>query len=330
LYLSFIGVIIISEIAITGKMKKTLSNKLIAPVALATALLFSPVKAKAQTFTINPFEQPNDTTLAYYGTGDLDSNNVLDQNDLYLMSSGTGPTDQADIDGDGTSFTSNDYSLLFEHINNRTYLPQINWANPNVTSEQREDWVKKMLVIDKTNEIPPVQGEWMCGQYSTQTIINFHGFSELKDSTIASKFPKYSLENHTRFNLPVYKVSISWGEPIGHANNAILIGDDPLNFYDLYIFDVSRNDKEVVPGDVLMPKNSSVTIDYTVSFDDDGGISQLTLARFQLNNSSPTLEWNWPDLLLERPQVKITSDLENIASNFKLNQNHPNPFNSQT
>jgi len=79
-----------------------------------------------------------------------------------------------------------------------------------------------------------------------------------------------------------------------------------------------------------MPEDSKVSINYTVRFSDDGGISQCTIAKFQLNNSSPTLEWNWPYLILERPQVKIDSNLENIANNFKLNQNYPNPFNSQT
>ena len=313
-------------------MRKSLLGKIAKGIVIAfipVITMFSSPKAKAQTFTINPFAQPNDTTLAYYGSGDLDSNNVLEQNDLYLMSSKIGPTDQADIDGDGASFTSEDYSLLFEHINNGSLLPQNNWANPNLTSEQRKDWIKKMLVIDKTNEIPPVQSYWMCGQYSTQTIINFHGFPELKDSTIASKFPKYNLENHARFNRPVYNVSISWGEPIGHFINAILIGDNPLNFYDFYFFDVSRNDKEVFPGDVLMPENSKVTIKYTVRFCDDGGISQLSIAEFNLTNSSPELEYSSHRLILERP-VGIKPNNQNLLEKFVLNQNYPNPFNSQT
>ena len=313
-------------------MRKSLLGKIAKGIVIAfipVITMFSSPKAKAQTFTINPFAQPNDTTLAYYGSGDLDSNNVLEQNDLYLMSSKIGPTDQADIDGDGASFTSEDYSLLFEHINNGSLLPQNNWANPNLTSEQRKDWIKKMLVIDKTNEIPPVQSYWMCGQYSTQTIINFHGFPELKDSTIASKFPKYTLENHARFNLPVYNVSISWGEPIGHFINAILIGDDPLNFYDFYFFDVSRNDKEVIPGDVLMPENSKVKVNY-IKFFSDGSIARSSFIKFQLNNEIPNLTDYYSGLILERPQVNIVSDLETIANNFKLNQNYPSPFNSQT
>ena len=158
-------------------------------------------KLNAQTtFEINPFSQPNDTTLSYYGSGDVDLNNVRDWNDHNLISQGI-QNDQADIDGDGISGTSEDAGLFAKYLNADTLLPQINWANPNLKTEQRKDWVKKMLAIDKTNEIPPVQSYWMCGQYSTQTIINFHGFSELKDSTIASKFPKYNLDNLGRFNL---------------------------------------------------------------------------------------------------------------------------------
>ena len=177
--------------------------KLIAPVLLATALLFSPVKANAQTtFTINPFAQPNDTSMVYYGSGDVDSNNIRDWDDYNLIEGAQ--SDQADIDGDGIPGTQEDAGLFAKYLNGDTLLPQINWANPNLKTEQRKDWVKKMLKIDKTNEITPVRDYWMCGQYSTQTIINFHGFSELKDSTIASKFPKYNLDNLGRFNLPVY------------------------------------------------------------------------------------------------------------------------------
>ncbi|HAE87897.1 TPA: hypothetical protein DCG86_07720, partial [Candidatus Marinimicrobia bacterium] len=49
---------------------------------------------------MNPFFQPNDSNLVWYGSGDVDSNNILNENDLTLIQSGI-QNDQADIDGDG-------------------------------------------------------------------------------------------------------------------------------------------------------------------------------------------------------------------------------------
>jgi hypothetical protein len=61
-------------------MGKSLLNKIAQGIVIASIpviTMFSSPKAIAQTqFQINPFAQPNDTTLAYYGSGDLDSNNV--------------------------------------------------------------------------------------------------------------------------------------------------------------------------------------------------------------------------------------------------------------
>ncbi|HCL00574.1 MAG TPA: hypothetical protein DHW42_10790, partial [Candidatus Marinimicrobia bacterium] len=288
------------DFSVVGKMK-SLVKKLIAPVVLATALFFSPVKADAQTtFTINSFAQPQDSTLEYYGSGDVDSNNVQDWNDHNLISQGI-QNDQADIDGDGIPGTQEDAELFAKYLNGDTLLPQINWACSNMTREQRQDWVKKMLKIDKTDEIPPVQDYWMCGQYSTQTIINFHGFSELKDSTIASKFPKYNLENNGKLNLPVYQVGISWGEPIGHFINGILIGDDPLNFDDWCFFE-PRFANKINIGDWDMPENSEVTVNYTF-FEESGGISTPTFVKFQLNNEIPNLTDYYSGLILQRPQL---------------------------
>ena len=314
-------------------VKKSLLGKIAKAIVIASIPLITMFpKLNAQEFSINPFAQPNDTTLAYYGSGDSDGNNILNQDDLDLMSVKSGQVDQADVDGNGISFETSDYTFLFEHINNGIYLPQNNWANSNLTPEQRKDWVKKMLIIDKTDTLHYVSGEFECGNFSTQTIINFYGFSELKDSTIASKFLKYNLNNNGKFNLPVYDVAIrappewSWA---AHAINACLIGDDPLNFDDWYFFE-PQNDQEVTPGYWSMPENSKVTINYTVRFKDTGGISQLTLIRFQLNESTPLLEYSSDRLILQSPNVKIASNLESLADSFNLAQNYPNPANPNT
>ena len=312
-------------------IKKTfggLVTKILAPAILTVPLIFLPLEKANAQFQINPYAQPNDTTMVYHASCDVDSNNVRNWNDHTLITQGI-QNMQSDVDGDGVYSTSQDAELFSRYLNSDTLLPQINWAWADMTLEQRMEWLEKMLAIDKTDTIPPVQGEWMCGQYSTQTIINFHGFSELKDSTIASNFPKYNLNNNGEFNLPVYNVSISWGGPIGHFINAVLIGENPLNFNDFYLFDVSRHDKEVFPGDVLMPDNSKVTINH--SFFSKDGISRYSFVRFKLNNGVPSLDGDPSQYLItERPPVSITQEFTKTSlENFVLKPIYPNPLNSK-
>ncbi|MFO7889869.1 MAG: hypothetical protein R6V04_05970 [bacterium] len=91
--------------------------KIISIISLV-ATSFFPRLAKAQTIHINPYIQPNDSTLAWYGSGDLNNDNKRTQEDLDLMQSKTGSVDQADINGNGTPFEEDDYALLSNHINN--------------------------------------------------------------------------------------------------------------------------------------------------------------------------------------------------------------------
>ena len=60
------------------KRKKSLAT-LLAPILIAGASLL-PLKSNSQT--INPFKQPNDTTLNYYGSGDLNADNIVDKQEI--------------------------------------------------------------------------------------------------------------------------------------------------------------------------------------------------------------------------------------------------------
>jgi len=312
---------------ITVKMK-SLVKKLIAPVVLATALLFSPVKANAQTFTINPFSQPNDTTLAYYGSGDVDLNNVRDWNDHNLISQGA-QNDQADIDGDGILGTAQDAELFAKYLNGDTLLPQINWAWPNMTREQRQEWFLKEGIIDSTRFY---HSDWFCGPLATNVAVAFHGFPELNNPEIAQHFSKYDLQNNGRFNLPVYYVTIAKTDGSGwaHAINACLIGEDPLNFDDWCFFE-PRFANKINIGDWDMPENSKVKINSSF-FSENGGISTYAFAKFILNNGVPSLDGDPSQyLILQRPYVNsIKPNNKSLLEKFVLAQNYPNPFNSQT
>ena len=304
-------------------MKKTLVDKLLFPVLVATPLIFAPSsKAQAQ-FQINPYAQPNDTTMVYHGSCDVDSNNVRNWNDHTLITQGI-QNMQSDVDGDGVYSTSQDAELFSRYLNTDTLLPQINWAWPNMTLEQRMDWFLKTGTLDSTRIKHP---DWDCAPLATNVAIAFHGFPELEDPAVAQHFSQYDLQNNGKFNLPVYYVTVAKTDGSGwaHAVCAVLIGNNPLNFHDWCIFE-PRFANKINIWDWNLPGNSRVNINYNF-FEEDGGISTPTFVQFQLNNGVPELTDYYSGLILERPEVKIVSDLENIASNFKLNQNYPNPFN---
>lgn len=61
------------------------------------------------------FSQPNDSNLVWYGSGDVDSNNVRNWNDHALIQAGI-QNDQADIDGDGIPVTQQDANLFEKYL----------------------------------------------------------------------------------------------------------------------------------------------------------------------------------------------------------------------
>jgi hypothetical protein len=184
---------------------------------------------------VNPFVQPNDSTLNWYGSGDTNNDNTRNSQDLTRMNeiiSGTfsNPSDtrlydRADIDGNGI-VNAADLDILNKRLNGvRLYLPG-EW-NLLMTLPEREDWLSKMLAIDNTSEISPPPG-YTCEEYSYQTYINFHGVA-LKDiSKFTNAYP-YDLTNNGRFNIPLYFAAVpyfnsSGTQTGGHAMNVIFTG----------------------------------------------------------------------------------------------------------
>ena len=295
-------------------------------------------KTGYEDIRMNSFVQPNDTTLAYYGSGDSDGNNILNQDDLNLMSVKSGQVDQTDVDGNGISFETSDYTFLFEHINNNSILPS-DWNQTwklNIP-KNRESWLEKMLTIDKTDTISYTDN-FMCGNFSDQTIFNFYGFGEInKDSSLIEEnnLTKYDFSNNGRFNIPMFFttiVSYQTGNAFSHAIVCVLKGEDPLNFNN-WNFIEPQDDSKVKPGDFSIPNDSQIQIYYSHFLKEKSTgrthFIQEPFLEFKLNNSIPELI-KYDDRLILNPNVKIESDLEKNARNFKLNQNYPNPANPNT
>ncbi|NHZ86835.1 MAG: T9SS type A sorting domain-containing protein [Planctomycetia bacterium] len=287
---------------------------------------------------INPFIQPNDSTLAWYGSGDVDGDNEVDWDDYTAMSSML--NDMSDLDGDGISSTEIDKQILSDYLNAiRNYLPG-QW-NKLQTREERIDWLDKMLTIDLTDTITYRSHSdypndyWMCGNFSVQTYINFHGYQFKNDEEKDSVATRYIVNQNCRFNIPLYYRAIN-----SHANNAVIIGDDPLNLYDWAFADQQNygpvNHLHYLGENWNPPPNSymKITLIKDPFYSNSGQwvFGVYTLLSF-ISDSTAILQIRQqdPNLVLSRPTVSIeNNDYDTVANNFLLGQNFPNPFNPTT
>ena len=247
---------------------------------LAGAFLF-PKQAKAQErVIIDNFSQPNDTILNYYGSGDVNKDNVLNWEDYYAM--GSVQNDMSDIDGDGT-INQTDKQILKDKLNGlRDYLPAY-WNK--LGSLEKQNWFENMVEIDKTDKIITSN----CYEWSIPFAINFHGFKSL-EGVDPENFP-YKFSKNNRFNIPVYTVSTTTTSGSAHSINGVLIGDNPFEFSNWSFIDPSR-DNPITPGNVYMADTNNVEINYLSDMnpEDGGTIGAAKIIKWSLDeNGNPTL-----------------------------------------
>ncbi|NQV50222.1 MAG: T9SS type A sorting domain-containing protein [Candidatus Marinimicrobia bacterium] len=298
-------------------------------MAGAGFLLASVSLAQSTDPAMNPFFQPNTTTL-YYGSGDVNGDGQINADDYTAMQSGV-QNDMADVDGNGTPSTANDLSILNQYLQGtRNYLPG-HW-NILQTSSEREAWLAAMLVIDPTSEFPYITGEFVSGDYSNVTELNFAGRINPDDPNIPYD---PGIISFARFNIPLYGVSVirpstGWG----HGMNGILTGEDPLNFEDWSPVEPQLDDINVQPGSQSIPRDTYFLISALAGFQENGNRISTPVAAFQVDETGDislyeSTSWPNPDLLLERPAVSVDDEVEHPPS-FILIQNYPNPFNPST
>ncbi len=117
-------------------------------------------------------EQIGKNKLEWYGSGDVNNDEVINQADLDAMNSMS--NDRSD--GDGNSSTSNDKAVLHDYLNSgRNYLPG-HW-NSLTTKVERVDWLEKMIQIADVHS-HDVSG-WFCRNFIHQLEIDFYGISNI-------------------------------------------------------------------------------------------------------------------------------------------------------
>jgi len=287
---------------------------------------------------INPFHQPNIIydQLNCYGGGDYDHTIPgIDQADINAAAAGTNDY-RLDVNGDQI-INITDANVLQEFKDGtRSYLP--GYWNFLQNRGEREAWLTKMLAIDKTDEKPYIAGDentrWISGNYASQVGINFHGY----DENAEGKTPiptKYDKSMNGLFNMPVYFVNSVNSDTNGsHGMNAILTGDNPLNFEDWSFIEPQTDNINIQPGSQSIGNNGFLGIQKIVDFGDpywgrDFPIVEQVV-NFEINSGNVLQGDPGQNLLLSRPTVGIEDGKDYGAMRKSvLEKVYPNPTNSQ-
>ncbi len=167
---------------------------------IVTAIFQFQWSVAQERFIIDNFSQPNDSTLNYYGSGDINNDKIISHGDVLRLDSLINGTftdslddrliDRADINGDGF-INLQDKEVLDSNLSDLIkYLPA-HWNKLN--QKDKIHWFEKMLEIDKTDTISSVD----CKQFANPFVINFHGFESLANG-VGPDFP-YKFSKNNRF-----------------------------------------------------------------------------------------------------------------------------------
>ncbi|MGY4884826.1 MAG: hypothetical protein ACP5NZ_04585 [Nanobdellota archaeon] len=200
-----------------------------------------------QKIIVNEFERPNKKNRNWYGSGDVDNNNTLNQNDLIRFDQVIAGTfsdpndrrlyDRMDVNGSGGTPNGEDRKILQDKINGVAELPS-EWENSNY--EKRKDWFLKMKGIYKPRDIPP-SPTYDCTERTNQVVIDFNLLKPDELKKFLEVNPLYDTLDNCRFNLSVDYTYITFYDANNnaqgyHAINSIVLGDRSLELKDRYFF----------------------------------------------------------------------------------------------
>ena len=282
----------------------------------------------------NTYSQPNITKqigkgdLEWYGSGDVNNDGKIDQEDLTAMNQGA-QNIMADVDGDGHFSTQNDKTILSEYLNGqRNYLPG-HW-NELTTPEEREAWFDKMFRLqDRLNGSP---SGWVCADWIRQHELKFYGCSNYEEGYNQGFWkPETNIDSVAKYNLPMYFFETTNTNEISHAVSGALVGRrinadsvslNPLDFRD-WSFRSYQQDERIYPGDFDIDPNSPVIARKNAYVQQVQPPFNKNFAQtgpwieWELDNGNATLVYQRPGLLLENPNIiKVhVGELEDIVLN---------------
>ena len=287
-----------------------------------------------RNFKENVFTRPDTSTTLFYGSGDVNKDDVIDSLDYYAILNGV-KNDESDVNGDGKT-DSTDARILKDHLTNGTILPS-DWNNS--TKEQRIDWVKKMIKIDQSDKRGGSSDSWISLNFGVQTFMNFYGIPDSLINIANKPFFNYDTTKNGRFNLPMYLIGvykIPYNKYQTHGMNAIMVGDNVLEFKNWYFFEPQYDSTRVIgnSSDLLknIPKNSLVSWYLPYQIDVKNNIVNMVNFMNDVVDSAGDVSvyWHGKGIVLNRIVDSVKETPKNDLENYVLGQNYPNPFNPRT
>lgn len=182
--------------------------------------------------------------LDWYGSGDVNNDEKIDNDDLNSIVGST--SYRADVDGDGTPGTANDELTLKNFLTGVSdYLPG-HWDELQ-TPEERVSWLEKMISIEREIREGQTYTQDKDSWISLQSFINFNGISDISNYIKRTKNNLGVTMDSTAnglFNIPVrYLVIMNEGGQSDATNLQILEKDNPLDVTNYYSFDPKTGQK---------------------------------------------------------------------------------------
>ena len=201
-------------------------------------------------FSLNYFLPGWKSTLTdknWYGSGDMDGDNDIDEDDYtYSLTQPVSfdpfhdGTHRADLNMNGQSYDSEDIQILWEFIQGeRTHINV--WELE--TAAEQESHFRKALAIDPTNLINANVTNWLCYNYTSQLFINFNGSYDITNSDFARDNGtqlQYDLSHNGIFRIPLKFTSTYTGSGVPHEINVAYIsriGNENVRdfYYKIYV-----------------------------------------------------------------------------------------------
>lgn len=270
------------------------------PLAMAGAITFltlSSFNSKAQEFNqeydyltklpiMDVFSQPNihiaegRNKLDYYGSGDVNNDEVRDETDVQLIRAGGLEgleKERADVSGEG-ELNEQDAQILEDYINgNRNYLPG-NWNELNFVENRREkrfDWIDKR-VRESAYLVTPYkypEGETPdCTLNSHLYFFNFTGVENFENyegfndnwpgNDTKEGYDFYSLYvDNAKENIPCFNLGAKTKSIGNHMMPSFFVGpendveeDNPLDFTQWVTFN-PNNQSWIISEDIYTNEN---------------------------------------------------------------------------
>ncbi len=301
-------------------MGKRLNNFLMAGTAVVASILPNVYGQNDGIYRDDPSLATIDPTesLQFRRSGDVNregiSKDTLIENDLTRMQeiidgTFTDPSDpwlmyRADINGDN-QVNNQDYDMLEDHVRNHKFKQVANWYwDALQTPEERNAYFQSVYEFDQTNhsedggQIPIFD----CTQYSQQTMIDVHGFTDPNDIADLQEVWDYDFSQNGLHGIPLMDAYIKDYDENGkisgaHEMNTIFVGNDALNWNDWNHFEPQRDLMDVQPGEAyIIGENSKFEIRGPPTFgtfgiEEEKSLYLSILTRFRINDLVPSNYW---------------------------------------